>query len=201
MKLTSALLVVDVQNDICPGGSLAVAEGDKVVPVLNRYIQKFQKQKLPVFLTRDWHPKVTRHFKKFGGPWPAHCVQGTRGASFHPRLKIPKEGIILSKGMDPEKDSYSAFQAVDAHHKELLHLLKMFGISRLYIGGLTTDYCVRYSVFDALKHGIKAYILMDAVRGVNVHPTDSEKAIKEMTALGAKKITIDKLKLGSEVGS
>jgi nicotinamidase/pyrazinamidase len=201
MKLGSALLVVDVQNDFCPGGALAVPGGDKVVPVCNRYIQEFRKQKLPIFFSRDWHPRITAHFKKYGGAWPAHCVQETRGSAFHPQLKIPKEAIILSKGMDPKKDSYSAFQAVDAGGVSFLHYLKMLGISKLYVGGLATDYCVKYSVFDTLKFGFKTILLIDAVGGVNVKSDDSEKAIREMVSLGAKKVTIDKIKLSSEVRS
>ncbi len=193
MKLKKALLVVDVQSDFCPGGALAVSEGDKIVPVLNKYINKFSKVKLPVFASRDWHPKSTKHFKKFGGLWPNHCVQDTKGAQFHPKLKFPKEVIILSKGMDPDKDSYSAFQAYDNNNTEFLNLLKIFGVKELYVGGLATDYCVKSSVLDALKNGFKVYLLFDAIKGVNLKPDDSKEAINEMTASGAKKITFEKL--------
>jgi len=194
MELKKALLIADVQNDFCPGGALAVKEGDRIIPVVNKYIQTFSKKKLPVFITRDWHPKETRHFKQFGGVWPKHCVQGTKGAEFHPDLKLPKEAIILSKGMDPQKDSYSAFQAVDSNGTWLLNLLKIFGVKELYIGGLATDYCVRWSALDALKFGFKANILTDAVKGVNLNKDDSEDAIKEIVKAGAKKITFAKLK-------
>lgn len=186
MKLKRALLVVDVQNDFCPGGALAIPQGDKVVPVLNKYIRKFCEEKLPVFFSRDWHPKKTVHFKKFGGTWPAHCVQETKGAEFHPKLKIPKEAIILSKGMLPQEDSYSAFQAQDQNGTSFLNLLKIFGITELYIGGLATDYCVRFSAIDALKNGFKVKLLIDAVKGVNLKSKDSEEAINEMIKSGAK---------------
>lgn len=188
MKLKKALLAVDVQNDFCPGGALAVPEGDKVVEVLNQYIKIFSAKKLPVFASRDWHPKKTVHFKKFGGTWPVHCVQGTKGAQFHPKLKLPKEAIILSKGMDPEKDSYSAFQAEDNNGQLFLNLLKILGIEELYIGGLATDYCIKFSACDALKNGFKVKLLTDAMKGVNLKPNDSRCAIEEMVKMGAKKI-------------
>lgn len=186
LRNEKALLIVDVQNDFCPGGALAVAEGDRVVPVLNRYIEKFLKEDCPIFASRDWHPKKTRHFKDFGGKWPAHCVANTKGAEFHSKLKLPKETIILSKGMDPEKNSYSAFQAVDKEGKDLLRILKDLGVEELYVGGLATDYCVKFSVLDALKSGFKVKLLTDAIRGVNIKPKDSEHAIKEMLSKGAK---------------
>ncbi len=195
MKLGKALLVVDMQNDFCPGGSLSIPAGDKIIPVVNKYIRAFQKARLPIFLTRDWHPKTTKHFKKFGGVWPAHCVQDTVGAAFHPRLKFPKEAIIVSKGMDPVRDSYSAFQAFDRNGTDLVTLLKMFGIDTRYIAGLATDYCVKYSALDALQRGWKVYVLMDAVKGVNLKPADSDEAVKAITALGAKKILFDQLSL------
>ncbi len=194
MKLKKALLVVDVQNDFCPKGALAVSGADRIIPVLNSYIKIFEKKKLPIFISRDWHPKVTKHFKSYGGNWPRHCVQGTRGAAFHPALKYPDEAIVMSKGMNPDQDSYSVFHSSDANSTGFLNLLKIFGVTELYIGGLATDYCVKYTVLDALRAGLKAYILTDAVRGVDIKPGDSENAIGDMAAAGAKKITIDKLK-------
>src|SRR4030042_3846541 len=104
MKLKKALLVVDVQNDFCPGGALAVPQGDKIVPILNKYIKIFSRKKLPIFASRDWHPVRTAHFKDFGGVWPVHCIQNTNGSAFHPKLKIPKQTIFLYKGITPEKD-------------------------------------------------------------------------------------------------
>lgn len=195
MKLKKALLIVDLQNDFCPKGRLPVEDGDKIVPQVNKYLKIFSKNKLPIFLSRDWHPKKTKHFKEFGGMWPRHCVQNSKGAEFHSNLKFPKEAIILSKGMDPEKDSYSAFQAVDQNGVEFLNLLKIFGIEELFVAGLATDYCVKWSVFDALKNGFKVKLLIDAIKGVNLKPDDSEKAIKEMLMLGAKKLTFDETKI------
>jgi len=190
MKLKKALLVVDMQNDFCPGGALGIKDGDKIIPVVNDYIKIFSVGKLPVFLTRDLHPKKTRHFKKFGGVWPVHCIENTIGSAFHPKLKIPKEAIIVSKGRDPEKDSYSAFQAEDAHRMSLINLLKIFGINEIYIAGLATDYCVKYSAIDAIKNGLRVKVLLDAVGGVNLKPGDSEKALKQMIKMGAELINI-----------
>lgn len=187
-------MVVDVQNDFCPGGALAVPEGDKIIPALNKYINYFSKNKLPIFASRDWHPKKSKHFKKFGGVWPVHCVQGTRGAEFHPRLKLPKEAIIISKGMQPEKDSYSAFQAQDSNGMDFLALLKYLGVQELYIGGLATDYCVKFSTLGALKNGFKAGLLMDAIQGVNLKPKDSSEAIEQMLKTGAKIATLKNIK-------
>ncbi len=187
-----AFLVVDVQNDFCPGGALAVAQGDRVVPVLNRYIEIFSKDKNPIIASRDWHPRQTKHFKEFGGVWPVHCVQNTTGAAFHPALKLPPRTIIVSKGMDPEKDSYSAFQAVDERGRPFLEILKDLDVKELWIGGLATDYCVKASVLDALKH-FKVNLLIDAVKGVNIKPDDSQKAMDEMIKSGAVRITLKEL--------
>lgn len=193
MKHNKALLVVDVQNDFCPGGALAVPEGDKVIPALNKYVKLFSRENLPIFASRDWHPPETKHFKDFGGRWPSHCIQRTKGARFHPDLKLPEETIVLSKGMDPDKDSYSAFQAVDSKGAEFLNLLKNFGINELFVGGLATDYCVKSSVLDALKFGLNVRLLIDAIKGVNIKAKDSEDAIREMVSCGAEKMTFEKL--------
>lgn len=190
LKLKKALLVVDVQNDFCPGGALAVPQGDQIVPVLNKYIAFFHKNNLPIFFSRDWHPKHTRHFKKFGGKWPMHCVQNSKGAQFHQDLKIPSEAIILSKGMDPQEDSYSCFQSVDSNGTHFTTLLKIFGVEELYVAGLATDYCVKSSVIDALKNGFRVNLLSDAIKGVNIHPRDAEIATEEMLSRGAKKVIL-----------
>lgn len=179
-------MIIDIQNDFCQGGTLAVPEGDKVIPAVNRYIKLFSRQGLPIFISRDWHPKKTGHFKQFGGPWPVHCVQGSRGARFHPKLKLPKGAIILSKGMGGEKNSYSDFQSVNSGEVGFKKLLQEMGVEELYIGGLATDYCVKYTVLDALKFGFKVRLLIDAVRGVNLRPGDSRQAIKKMLKCGAK---------------
>jgi len=186
LKLKKALLIVDVQNDFCPGGSLAVPKGEQIISILNKYLSLFKKNKLPIFASRDWHPEKTKHFKEYGGLWPKHCVENSKGAEFHSKLKLPKETIILSKGMDSEKDSYSAFQAFDSNGTEFINLLKIFGVDELFVGGLATDYCVKSSVLDALKLGFKVKLLIDACRGVDINPTDSQQAIKEMISSGAR---------------
>jgi nicotinamidase/pyrazinamidase len=190
MKIKKALLIVDVQNDFCPGGALGIKDGNKIIPAINKYIKIFASKKLPVFASRDWHPKKTAHFKKFGGVWPVHCVQGTKGAEFHPKLKLPKEVILLYKGMDPEKDSYSAFQAQDQNGMSLPNFLRILGIKELYIAGLATDYCVKFTTHDAIKEGFKVKILLDAIKGVNLKPNGSENVIREMVRIGVKKITL-----------
>jgi nicotinamidase/pyrazinamidase len=194
LKAKKALLVVDVQKDFCSGGKLAVPGGDKVIRVLNKYITIFRKGNLPVFFSRDWHPENSRHFKKFGGKWPVHCVQHTEGAQFPEDLKVFPESIILSKGKDPNEDSYSCFQSVDGNGIPFITRLQIFGVKELYIGGLATDYCVKSSVIDALKNGFKVKLLFDAIAGVNIHPQDSEKAIAEMTGRGARKFTLTEVK-------
>jgi nicotinamidase/pyrazinamidase len=176
MESKKALLVVDIQNDFCPGGALGAEEGDLIIPIMNKYIDLFQKNKLPVFFSRDWHPPTTKHFKEFGGPWPSHCVQDTKGAEFHPGLNMPSHAIILSKGTDPGADGYSAFDARSTNRKPLEGLLKELGVVDLYIGGIATDYCVKMSSLDALERGYHVYILSDAIKGVDKH--DSERAIE-----------------------
>lgn len=185
MAKNSALIIVDVQNDFCPGGSLPVPEGDRVVPVLNRYIDLFVARNLPIFASRDWHPAKTSHFKAYGGIWPVHCVQQTSGAAFHPDLRLPQEAVVLSKGMDPTKDDYSAFQAIDNTGHPLPAILEEMGISHIYVGGLATDYCVRATVLEGLKAGLTVALLKDASAGVDLQPADSEKAVDEMQKSGA----------------
>lgn len=183
----TALVVVDVQKDFCPGGALAVREGDKVVPVLNKYIEKFRKAGAPIIFTRDWHPSDHSSFKAQGGPWPPHCIQNSEGAKFHPNLSIPLEVEIVSKA-DKKDEAYSFFQGTDLAGK-----LQQRGIKRLLVGGLATDYCVKETVLDGLKHGFEVYHLDDASRGVEVNPGDSERALKEMVAKGAKRITLEEV--------
>lgn len=179
------LVVVDVQNDFCPGGSLAVPMGDEVLPVLNTVMEKFAAAGAPIFATRDWHPEKTKHFKTYGGVWPPHCVQGTKGAEFHPALKLPPSVEVISKGMDPEEDAYSAFQARDAEDMQLPIILGMRGIQRLFVGGLATDYCVKATALDAIHQGFQVVVLEDAIRAVDVSPGDGAKAIEEMRVGGA----------------
>ncbi|HSE93911.1 MAG TPA: bifunctional nicotinamidase/pyrazinamidase [Methylomirabilota bacterium] len=180
-----ALVVVDVQNDFCPGGSLAVPEGDRVVPVLNRYAARFAASGAAVFASRDWHPERTRHFAAQGGAWPPHCVQGTPGAEFHPALSLPAGAEVVSKGMDPGDDAYSCFQAEDAQGMPFAAALGERGVGRLFVGGLATDYCVKATVLDAMKEGFEVVVLEDAVRAVDVSPGDGARALEEMRRAGA----------------
>lgn len=179
-----ALLVTDVQNDFCPGGNLAVSGCTEIIPVLNKYIKLFLSNCLVVFVSRDWHPKKTKHFKAFGGNWPKHCVQYTKGAKFHPGLKFSRDAVILSKGMNPKKDSYSVFDAFDEKGKSFLELLNEFSIKELYVAGLATDYCIKQTTLDALSNGFKVRVLIDAIRGINHF--DSEIAVKTMISKGAR---------------
>jgi nicotinamidase/pyrazinamidase len=175
-----ALLVVDVQNDFCPGGALPVPEGDAIISRVNRVVELFHRRELPVLVTRDWHPPMTKHFKEFGGAWPPHCVQGTKGARFHPKLKLPGDAVILSKGMDPEQDSYSGFQAVSPQGRDLESVIRDLAIDEVYVCGLATDYCIRATVLDAARRGIRVCVLGDAIKGVDLRASDSEAAIVEM---------------------
>ena len=184
-KSGSALLVVDVQNDFCPGGALAVPEGDRVVPVLNRYIREAEAKGWQVYVSRDWHPPVTRHFKDQGGPWPPHCVENTEGARFHQHLTLPADAIVVTKGDNPRDHGYSAFDGKTPEGKPFLADLREKGVHHLFIGGLATDYCVKHSVLDARRDGFDVTVLGDAIAGVEVEPGDSARAIEQMRVAGA----------------
>jgi len=181
-----ALLIVDVQNDFLPGGSLAVAEGDRVVNVLNDYIAVFSEQDLPIYATRDWHTPDHCSFKAQGGPWPPHCVAGSAGAEFPPGLRLPSARVtIISKGTQQDKDAYSGFEDTD-----LTERLRASSVQRLFIGGLATDYCVLNTVRDALRAGFTVALLTEASRAVNVQPDDGAKATAEMCERGAIPVTL-----------
>jgi nicotinamidase/pyrazinamidase len=188
MNETDALIIVDAQNDFCPGGALAVAGGDEVIAPLNRYIELFTERRRSIFATRDWHPARTSHFRDYGGPWPVHCVQNTKGAEFHPELRLADQAVVVSKGMAPDEDGYSGFHAVDADGTPLAEILRRKGVARIFVGGLATDYCVKHTVLDALKLGFKVVVLSDAVRPVNLHPDDGAAALQEMVYAGATEI-------------
>jgi nicotinamidase/pyrazinamidase len=177
---TKALIVVDVQNDFCPGGSLAVANGDEVVAPLNELAKEFLDRGEPVFKTRDWHPERTKHFAAYGGTWPIHCVQDTRGAEFHVDLIDDPRITIISKGTTESADGYSGFDGTN-----LAQLLREKGVTEVWVGGLATDYCVKHTVLDARREGFEVKALADAMRAVNVKPTDGTQAIQEMRAAGA----------------
>ncbi|MBI2312253.1 MAG: nicotinamidase [Betaproteobacteria bacterium] len=183
-----ALVIVDVQNDFLPGGSLAVPRGDQVVPVLNGYIARFQAQGVPVFATRDWHPSNHCSFRARGGPWPPHCVAGTPGADFAPGLELPPGATVVSKATTADQDAYSGFGGT-----ELDRLLRDRGVKRVLVGGLATDYCVLNTVKDAVRLGYTVLLLQDAIRAVNVQPDDGTRAEQEMLGLGANPITLTNL--------
>jgi len=221
-----ALIIVDVQNDFCPGGSLPVPRGDEVVPRLNKYIEAALAAGIPIFASRDWHPANTRHFAQHGGVWPTHCERGTSGAAFHPALEHVDRMRIVTKGTGTQDDGYSAFEGyltdlsgadVDedgalipsAKRKKKVSLgevLQSTGVTRVFVGGLATDYCVKQTVLDALnplradsklqtdeqrayKPGLAVIWLRDASLPVEVKPGDGEQAERDMLAAGARAIT------------
>ncbi len=183
-----ALIVVDYQKDFCPGGALAVEDGDEIAPVLNSYIDIFKEKGGPIFATRDWHPPDHISFKEQGGQWPPHCVRGTEGAEFNPALDLDEEAEIISKATQSEEEAYSGFDGTDLEQE-----LKAKGVKRVFVGGLATDYCVKNTALDSLEAGFDTYILKDATRGVNVEPGDSEKAVESMREGGAMVISIEQL--------
>ena len=183
LQTGDALIAVDVQNDFLPGGSLAVPEGDAVVPALNRYLAAFDAHALPVFATRDWHPTKHCSFKAQGGIWPPHCVAATRGAEFARDLALPPTAVIVSKAATAEADAYSGFAGT-----ELAARLRAGLATRLFIGGLATDYCVLSTVKDALAEGFGVLLLADAIRAVDVNAGDGARALAEMRQLGARLI-------------
>jgi len=180
-----ALIVVDVQNDFCPGGTLAVADGDEVVEPLNEQIDEFLERGAPVYKSRDWHPATTKHFQAYGGTWPVHCVQNTKGAEFHPALRDDPRITVVSKGLG-DTDCYSAFDETD-----LVSQLREQGVEEVVVGGLATDYCVKNTVLDARKHGFKVKLLENATRAVDLQPGDGDRAIEEMRAAGAEIVSTD----------
>ncbi|MBU4304626.1 MAG: bifunctional nicotinamidase/pyrazinamidase [Candidatus Omnitrophica bacterium] len=194
-----ALIIVDVQNDFCPGGALAVPEGDKVVPLINELQEKFDI----VAATQDWHPKdhgsfAGNHPGKNAGEiivlnglnqilWPAHCVQGTKGAEFVDGLCMDRVAKVFQKGLDKGIDSYSGF--FDNGHKKATGLeeyLKKQGVTDVYVVGLATDYCVKFTALDAVNLGFKTTVVKAGCRAVNVNPGDADNAVKEMEKAGIK---------------
>ena len=180
-----ALLVVDVQNDFCDGGALAVPGSARAVQQLNGYIESARAHGAPIYASRDWHPAETTHFAKFGGTWPVHCVQQTPGASFHPDLRLPPETIVVTKGDDPSLAGYSAFDGRTPDGASLGADLRNRGITHLVVGGLATDYCVKHSVLDGLSAGLEVTVLENAIAGVDLTAGDSARALAEMRERGA----------------
>jgi nicotinamidase/pyrazinamidase len=193
MASKKALIVVDVQNDFCPGGSLAVAEGDEVVAPLNKLMKEFLDRGEPVYKTRDWHPEKTKHFAIYGGTWPIHCVQNTRGAEFHSDLLDDPRITVISKGFDERADGYSGFDGT-----QLAQLLRDEEVKEIWVGGLATDYCVKETVIDGVHNGFKVKALADAMRAVNVKTDDGKKAIDLMKEAGAEIVGDEKKAAGTD---
>ncbi len=185
------LLVVDVQNDFLPGGALGVKQGNEIIGPVNRAVQTFIKNRLPVVYSRDWHPPDHSSFQEYGGTWPPHCVRDTKGAAFAAEMMMPEVPLIFSKGIHAETEQYSAFDALDADGKPLRQMLGELGIKRVFVGGLATDYCVLNSVIDLLKAGYAVFVLTDACRAVNVAPGDGERSLEKMIAEGAQLMTTE----------
>lgn len=187
----TALIVVDVQKDFCPGGALAAPGGDDIVPAINRHLAEARERGIAVYATRDWHPAVTTHFKQYGGAWPPHCVQESAGAQFHPELRLPPDAIVINKGDDPAQDGYSAFEGHTASGTPLLDDLRSRQVTTLYIAGIATDYCVKTTALDAVHAGIEVRVLKDAITGIDARPGDVRRAMDEITRAGAK--VVDRL--------
>jgi len=183
--MKKALIVVDLQNDFCPGGALPVAGGDQVVPVANKLIHFFESNNWPIYFTRDWHPANHSSFQENGGIWPVHCVAETDGAAFHAALNIPTQATIISTATQAEYEAYSGFERTN-----LAKLLKQQKVSELVVVGLATDYCVKHTVLDGLKAGFKVSVVQEGVRAVNVKPGDGDQALEEMEKNGAKVVNL-----------
>lgn len=184
----TALVIVDVQNDFAdPAGSLYVAEGERVIPLANREIEKANASGALVAYTQDWHPETTPHFLKDGGMWPVHCVGGTWGAQLHPELEV--KGEVVRKGTRGE-DGYSGFTVRDAATGDdaptpLTELLRDRGIQRVVILGLATDYCVKETALDAIELGFETILLREGIRAVDLESGDGERALDAVEAAGA----------------
>lgn len=175
-----SLLIIDVQLDFLPGGSLAVPAGNEVIAPLNQWIERFVAAGLPIFVTRDWHPADHCSFQAQGGPWPIHCVAGTEGARWPADLALPATAQVISKAVDAHGEAYSGFTGTGLDER-----LQKAGCRRLFVGGLATDYCVSQTVKDALGMGYGVVLLLAGMRAINQQPGDGARAIVEMMAMGA----------------
>jgi nicotinamidase/pyrazinamidase len=182
--MAKALLIIDFQNDFCPGGALAVAEGDRIAEPIGKLWREFDH----VFATRDWHPPDHSSFDTEGGPWPVHCVQGTPGAELHPAMSGVDVDAMVDVGVGREDEGYSGFEKSD-----LERLLRERGVEEVAVVGLATDYCVRASAIEAARLGFDTTVVTDAIRAVDVEPGDGERALEEMRAAGARLATADGL--------
>ncbi|MDB5792656.1 MAG: nicotinamidase [Massilia sp.] len=192
LEASDALLVVDMQYDFLPGGSLGVPGGDQVLGPINRLIKLFDEQGLPVYASRDWHPGDHCSFAARGGPWPPHCVAGTRGAAFSDALRLPPDAIVVSKAETAGVDAYSAFNGTG-----LAGQLRARGVRRVAVCGLATDYCVLNTALDARANGFDVLVVPQAMRAVDVNPGDGERAIAAMVERGALPVQVDELAAAS----
>jgi nicotinamidase/pyrazinamidase len=179
-----AVLVVDVQIDFCPGGSLPINGGEAVVPVLNRWLGAALDKEIPVYASRDWHPVGHVSFAERGGEWPPHCLQDTEGAAFHPDLDLPADVVKITKGVRFDKDQYSALDDTG-----LAERLREDGVKRLWVGGLAQDVCVEASVLAACDSGFEVHVISDATRPITAE--GGEQAKRRMEAAGASFDTTD----------
>jgi len=170
-----ALIVVDVQHDFLPGGALAVASGERIFAPIDALAPRFRR----VYATRDWHPPDHSSYAAYGGPWPVHCVAGTRGAAFDARLDVRKIDAVIDKGVDRATDGYSGFAATS-----LASDLRVHGVRRVFVCGLATDYCVKATALDAHAAGFATVVIADASAAVNVQPGDEARALAELRAAG-----------------
>lgn len=170
-----ALVIVDVQNDFCPGGKLAVPRGDEIIEIINRLAGEFKH----VITTQDWHPPGHVSFKQRGGAWPEHCVQETEGAELHPKLNRAAVTLRIKKGTDPDRDAYSGFQDTGLSME-----LKERGVRKVYITGLAGDVCVHQTALDARRAGFEVTVVRNAVRSINANEGDEERAFSEMRKAG-----------------
>ncbi len=176
-----ALIVVDPQVDFFPGGALAVAGADGILPAVNRAIEVFAERCLMVVVTRDWHPVNHCSFASQGGPWPPHCVRGTSGAELHPDLVLPPMFTMVHKAAAADRESFSDFEGTG-----LGEYLRARGVRRIFVSGLALDYCVRATCLDGADAGFQVVLLTDATRAVNVHPDDGDRALAELVAVGVR---------------
>lgn len=188
-----ALLIVDLQVDFLPGGSLGVPHGDQVIAPVNRLIALYQAQALPIYASRDWHPAAHCSFAAQGGPWPPHCVAGTAGAGFSNDVHLPDDVIVVSKADTPDADAYSAFGGTG-----LAAAMRGRGIRRVAVCGLATDYCVLNTVLDGLAD-FEILIVADAMRAVDVHPGDGDQAMTRMLGAGAVPVRLSEHGLVADV--
>ncbi|HMB15726.1 MAG TPA: isochorismatase family protein [Pelovirga sp.] len=172
------LLVVDVQRDFCPGGTLPVEGGDEVVPVINSWMHAGRDARVPIYLSRDWHPRHHPSFEKNGGQWPPHCVQDSNGALFHAQLEIPTEAEIVTKGTRFDQDQNSVFDQTG-----LAFWLHKQGIKRIFVSGLALDVCVLASVLDGLETEFEMLVIKNATRSIT--PEGGRNALEKMRQSGA----------------